>query len=225
MKAFLYLTFGILLFGLSGCIEIIDDLTLNEDGSGTFKYNVNLSASKAKVNSILALDSLDGRKVPSLDEIKNRIESISQKLREQPGITHVEVDSNLDDYIIKISCDFNSLNALQVAIKNIVKEETKKTELNELDHQWVSFQNGVMKRSIPQITIRQSKQINQSDQELLKNGTYTSITRFNKEIDSFENQNAMLSKNKKAILLRTDPYTLTHNPNLLDNTIRLSSGR
>ena len=140
MKAFFYLTFGILLFGLSGCIEIIDDLTLNEDGSGTFKYNVNLSASKAKVNSILALDSVDGRKVPSLDEIKNRIESISQKLREQPGITHVEVDSNFDDYIIKISCDFNSLNALQVAIKNIVKEETKKTELNELDHQWVCFQ-------------------------------------------------------------------------------------
>ena len=56
----------LVLFGLSSCIEIIDDLSLKSDGSGTFKYSVNLSSSKIKVNSILALDSIDGKKVPSM---------------------------------------------------------------------------------------------------------------------------------------------------------------
>lgn len=211
-------------FLFTGCIEIIDDLTLNEDGSGTFKYHVNLSSSKVKVNSILALDSLDGKKVPSLDEIKSRIDHISQSLREQPGITRVDVDANYTDFILKISCDFNSLSALQIAIKNVVKEESKKQDLDQLEHEWVSFDKGVMKRSIPQITIRQSKKLNDADQDLLKTGTYTSITRFNKEIASFENNEAMISKNKKAILIKTNPHALTVNPNLLDNTIVLVGG-
>ena len=38
------------LFGLvASCIEISDDLTLNNDGSGTLRYKINLSASKVKV--------------------------------------------------------------------------------------------------------------------------------------------------------------------------------
>jgi len=71
---------------LTGCVEIIDDLTLNSDGSGSFKYNVNLSSSKIKINSILALDSLDGKRVPSLDEMKQKITSLHEKLKLQPGI-------------------------------------------------------------------------------------------------------------------------------------------
>ena len=54
-----YLVFLVVLFMLSSCVEIIDDLTFKSDGSGTFKYTLNLSASKVKVNSVLALDSLD----------------------------------------------------------------------------------------------------------------------------------------------------------------------
>ena len=55
---------------LSACIEILDDIKFNADGSGTFKYTINLSSSKVKINSILALDSLDGKKVPSKNEIQ-----------------------------------------------------------------------------------------------------------------------------------------------------------
>ena len=60
-------------FVISSCIEILDDITFNLDGSGTFKYTLNLSSSQVKINSILALDSLDGNKVPSLEEIQQKI--------------------------------------------------------------------------------------------------------------------------------------------------------
>lgn len=50
MKRILFLFILGILFGASSCVEIIDDLTLNEDGSGTFKYTVNLSSSKVKLN-------------------------------------------------------------------------------------------------------------------------------------------------------------------------------
>ena len=51
----------------------MDELTIHDDGSGTLKYAINLSSSRVKVNSILALDSLDGKKVPSIEEIKTKV--------------------------------------------------------------------------------------------------------------------------------------------------------
>jgi hypothetical protein len=221
MRIRINLLFLLLFVGLSSCIEIIDDLTLNADGSGTFKYHINLSSSKVKVNSILALDSLNGRKVPSLEEIKSRVENVSQQLRSQHGITRVEVDANYTDFILKLSFDFTSLEALQEGVKTVIKAETGDKQLNQMDHDWVRFENNQLTRSIPQITMKQSKELDEADRELLKTGSYTAITRFSKEIASYENQDAMLSKNKRAILLKTDPYTLLLKPDMLDNTINL----
>ena len=56
---------------------------------------------------------------------------------------------------------------------------------------------------------------------MLKEGSYTSISRFESEIEKFDNDQAKVSANKKAIMLRTDPYSLTQNPSQLDNTIYL----
>lgn len=217
---FTFLLLG-LIFTLSSCIEIIDDLTLNADGSGTFKYNVNLSSSKVKVNSILALDSLDGKKVPSLEEIKRRIDKIAQELRAQPGITQVVVDADYTDFILRLSFDFTSLNALQDGVKAVIRLESGDKPLNQMDHEWVSFDENTLRRSIPQLKVTQSKQLDDADRELLKKGSYTAITRFGKEIESYSNEQAMLSKNLKAVLLRTDPYSLMQDPSLLDNTIKL----
>lgn len=213
----------LMLFASSGCVEIIDDLSLNADGSGTFKYTVNLSSSKVKINSILALDTLDGRKVPSLDEIKADIDRLITAFRAKDGISEVTLDANYDDYMFKISCDFNSLSSLQSAIKDVIREETKYKESPELDHEWLSLNADVLERSVPQITIEKAKEIKQSDKDLLKEGSYTSITRFNKVIDDFKNQNAMVSKNGMAIMLKTDPYSLIEDHHLLDNTIYLKA--
>jgi hypothetical protein len=215
------LILALLTFSVTGCIEIIDDLTLNLDGSGTFKYNINLSSSKAKINSILALDSLDGKKVPSISDIKQKISRLNDKLKSEPGISNVSLTADYNNYIFKLSCDFESLAELQSAIKTIALSENKGKAIPELDHNWLIFSGQSLERSVPEITIKKSKEIKDKDRLLLKEGSYTSITRFESEIDNFDNEKARVSTNKKAIMLRTDPYSLTQNPNLLDNTIYL----
>lgn len=219
MKSLQLLVSFCCVFLLSSCVEIIDDLTINNDGSGTFKYNINLSSSKVKINSILALDSLDGRKVPSIEEIKTQVAKVIQLFEDQSGISDVTIETNYDDYMFKLTCNFKTLEQLQKAITNVVRSEVKGKDYPELDHDWVSFNQNTLNRSIPQITV---KEINQKDIDLLKQGTYTSITRFEREIESFENSSATLSKNKKAVMLRTDTYTLSQNPKLLDNSILLT---
>lgn len=221
MKWTLFFAVNIGLFSLTSCIEILDDLTLNNDGSGTFKYTINLSSSKVKVNSILALDSLDGKKVPSIDEISDKIDNVVDKLKEQEGISNVQMESNYDDFIFKLQCDFTSINILQDAVTNIIKIEAKKSDLKDFDTRWLSYEDDKLTRSIPQITIEKTSQLKKEDAELLKEGSYTTITRFERDVESYENENAKKAKNNRAVMLRTNAYSLTQSPNLLDNTIYL----
>lgn len=222
MKLFYALVLFFSFFGLTSCIEIIDDISLNNDGSGTLKYTINLSSSKVKINSILALDSLDGKKVPSIPEIEERIASFKKKLSAKTGISNVTIESNFTDYIFKLQCDFTSLTTLQNALKDVIEEESKEKNIPELEHNWLSWDGTKMTRSIPEITVKKTKELKTEDIELMKQGNYTSITRFERPVEKFDNSAAVLSKNKMAVMIKTNPYALTQNSNILENIIYLS---
>jgi hypothetical protein len=215
----------ITLLSLSSCIEIIDDLTIKTDGSGTFKYTINLSSSKIKVNSILALDSIDGKKVPRLDEIKQKIEQFVKTLDAQNGISNVKFEDNYTDFIFKFQCDFTNVSTLQNGLKQAILIVSKENSLPQLDYNWLTWDGSKLVRSIPEITEKKIKEIVLNDIELLKKGTYTSITRFDKEVEKFENPSAQLSKSKMAVMVKTDIYRLKENQNILENTIYLSTGK
>jgi hypothetical protein len=225
MRVFAYLLFFTLTLGLTSCIEIVDDITVNNDGSGNLKYTINLSASKVKINSILALDSLEGRRVPSKDEIAERITAFQKRLEAKTGISNVLVESNFTDYIFKVQCDFTSIDALQNAVKEVIKEESQEKNLKELEHNWMTWDGTKLLRSVPDITIERAKSLKAEDAEQLKQGNYTSITRFQRPVDKFDNANAILSKNKLAVMIKTNPYLLTQNYNLLENTIYLTPSK
>lgn len=221
MKKWFILSLFFFAFILTGCIEIIDDLSLNSDGSGSFKYSINLSSSKVKINSILALDSLDGRPVPSKDEIKQKISEFKGKLAQQEGIKNVLIEEDFTNYIFKLSCDFENVTLLQEGIKKTITGITKHQK-NEMDeYQWVSWSNNTLSRSIPKIAVDQAKNLKADDLELLKQGTYTCITRFDREIEKFDNESAVLAKNKQAVMLRLNTHALIKNVDLMGNKIHL----
>lgn len=212
----------ILLFSLGSCVEIIDDLTVKSDGSGTFKYTVNLSSSKVKINSLLALDSLDGKKVPSIAEIQEKIQYYKAKLEKKEGLSNVKADANFTDFILKVQIDFDNIQSLQKAIKEIVIEENKELESKELDHNWLTWDGTKLTRSISPLPEKASQRIKKEDAEALQKGNYISITRFDRPVEKFENPQAQLSANKLAVMVKTNPYSLSQNTELLENTIYLS---
>lgn len=220
-QLFVFIFFG-LIFLLSSCIEIVDDITIRNDGSGTLKYNINLSSSKVKIASILALDSLDGRKIPSLDEIKEKVALFKVKLAAQPGITNVTLDPNWADYIFKLQCDFTNVAMLQKALKTVVEDISKDKTISEKDYDWLSWDGQKLVRSVPEISLK-SKTLKQEEIDLLKLGSYTSISRFDRLVEKFDNPEAKLSQNKLNVMVKTNPYLLSQDPNLLENTIYLTT--
>lgn len=218
----LLIIFGLLIsISLTSCIEITDDITINADGSGLFKYTINLSESKVKVNSLLALDSIEGKKVPTLAEIESKIGEFKKILASKPGISNVKIEADFTNFIFKLTCNFSNVNTLQSAVKEVIKEISNEKNIAELEAVWLKWDGQKLERSIPDITIKKSKEFKTEDIEQLKKGKYTSISRFAKPIEKCSNPSGVISKNKLATMVQTNIYSLTKNPKLLENTIYL----
>jgi hypothetical protein len=222
MRKILFLLLA-LPFCLSSCIEIIDDLSLNADGSGTFKYTINLSSSKVKINGILKLDSLNGKKVMKMPEIKAKINQFKTTLASQPGISNVKIDLNETEFLAKLTCDFTDLTKLQDAIKNsIATLDAGIKSSNDFAFNWISWNGSKFERSIPDFSQKQIKDLKQEDMDLLKTGNYTLISRFAKTVEKCDNANASISKSRTAVMLKANAYSLTKNSKILENTIYLN---
>jgi hypothetical protein len=212
----------LVIFSLGSCVEIIDDLSIKSDGSGTFKYTINLSSSKVKINSILALDSLDGKKVPSIAEIQEKVKFYKEKLAKKEGISNVKVEANYTEFIFKFQCDFTNIQILQKSIKEIIREENADWVNKDSDHNWLVWDGNKLTRTIPTLPATAQERIKKEDTEALQKGSYISITRFDRPVDKFENTQAQMSANKMAVMIKTNPYSLSQNTELLENTIYLS---
>ena len=205
---------------MSSCLDIFDEIILHTDGSGTYKYTVNLSASKVKINSILALDSLNGKRVPKLQEIKDKIALYQSKLEGKEGVSNVKVDANYNDFVFKISCDFVSVNALQTAIREVIVEESNEKD-PALNENWLTWDGQKLIRSIPDLQAPLHK-LKPEDQELLKNGKYIVVSRFDTPVEKCDNASAQISPTKTAVMVKSTPYAIALNPVVLKNTITLA---
>lgn len=214
-----FIVFIFLCFTLSSCIEILDDVTFNPDGSGEFKYTINLSSSKLKINSILALDSLDGKKVPSKLELQEKVSDLIGVLNCQEGIREVSVEENYDNYILKVSLHFDNVESLLAAFKETMEEAGNTAVEDTSNYNWVSWDGLTLIRQIPDLSSFKFRLVKKEDQELMRSGMYTSISRFDSPVDQIENPSAILSKNNKAVMLRSSLFDVFGNPSIMDNTI------
>jgi hypothetical protein len=166
---------------------------------------------------------LDGKKVPKLPEIKSKINEFKSILAKQPGISNVKIETNDLEFIVKFQCDFTNLTTLQEGIKNAISTlDSDAITQENMNHNWVSLSGNKLSRTVPQLSLKRLTEIKQSDMDLLKTGTYTSISRFVKTVQKTENSNATVSKSGMAVMLKENMYSLTKNPKLLENTIYLN---
>tara|TARA_B110000046_G_scaffold94315_1_gene102208 strand:+ start:210 stop:884 length:675 start_codon:yes stop_codon:yes gene_type:complete len=209
----------LLFFSLSSCIEILDDISFNADGSGDFKYTINLSSSKLKINSILALDSLDGKKVPSISEIKSKIGDLIGVLNCQEGITDVVVAEDYDNFIFKIALHFDNIEFFLLAMRATIESTGNIGVNDQFSYDWISWDGEVLVREVPDLNTFNFRMVQNEDQQLMKSGMYTSISRFNLPVEKMSNPTAVLSKNKRAVMLRNSLFDVFGNPAIMENII------
>lgn len=220
MKLFFQLFLLGSLFLLSSCFQLVEEINLKADGSGTLSITLNLSQSKDQVNKILKQDTILGRKIPSQADIMNRLNELKVNLEKNQGISNVSVVKDFQTYIIKVSCSFSNVKALNQAILQIWKTYDKKAAENM---EFISFSNQTLKRSFnPTLTGIKASYIPQQVKEVLGKADYLLVYKFEKKVLNSTNSAAIVAPSGKAVILKTKPLPVIQGKVKIDNEIKIN---
>ena len=221
-RTLLYLLLPFCLFFWTGCFEILEDITVKANGTGTFYYTVNMSQSKGKLKSVMSLDSVDGYRIPKKADILKDLEKAKTTMQAVKGISNVQVTSNFEDFIFSMKFDFTSVAALNEGLQQLAQAfSTEKKRIPEADNNF-SLTATFFERKSNYNPKKESSKLKAKDAEILAKATYTSVYHFEKTIKGFANKDAKLSPNKKNVMIKVNLLQLVKGEKQIANKIELN---
>lgn len=219
MKNFLkiFLLFLPLLF-LTSCFDILDKVNIKADGTGEYTIILNASKSKTRLASISKMETINGKKVPKKAEIENKINEAAKIFKGTPGISNVKTSIDLDNYIIKLSCNFKKIENINAGLEKLKAQKI----LGKMVPTQVYSQN-LEKKTLTRNKVNTFKEdydkMSKADKEVFNDAKYTSIMQFESAVKSQTNGTYVLSPNKKALKLEADILDLILQKKQIQNTI------
>ncbi|MGL4598914.1 MAG: hypothetical protein ACRCYO_15460 [Bacteroidia bacterium] len=215
------LLLALLSLALTGCFEIVEDITVHADGTGTFSYSINMSQSKSQLDGIMKLDSSDGYRVPKKSSIMADIETAKKTLNGINGISAVSSTADWVNYIFNIKFNFNSVQTLNTSLEALSEQFTSDHKrIPEASDNFFWTGKGFERRSHYDAKAMAPK-LGQKDKDILRKATYTCIYRFDGEVQSCSNTDAQISKNGKSVMLRLNMLQLAQGDKTMINAIKL----
>ncbi len=195
---------------------------MNEDGTGTFNFTINMSQSKIHINSLFLLDSVNGRPMPKVEDFEKAIRRVELELKKDSALSNIEVTENWKDYIFSVSGDFINVDALNKAIKNIntIFNTPRGYKVELYDN--FRYQPKVFERLYSYNLVNDYNTLSGKDKAVFKNAKYTTIYRFKSPVKSFTNPDALKSKSGKAIMLKINVKDLITNKKTIQNKIEIN---
>lgn len=101
----------ILLFSTTSCIEIVEEIKINEDKSGNISIKIESDNAGLLLNIV---NNLVGNSYE--DQIKAELTKITSQITNESGISNVEINLNERDGQYGVSCDFSNSEDLNRAL-------------------------------------------------------------------------------------------------------------
>jgi hypothetical protein len=209
----------------SSCFDILEEINLNKDGSGSVMLTVNMSKSKTKLASIMLLDSINGHKVPTDADINNAIQDVINHLKKSEGISNIKHTKDLENYIFSVSCDFKDITSLNGITSQLIKEQNKKEKTNFNTSNFAyDTANGVFERNFKyDAQMKKSfDYLKKEDRKIFDDASFVGIYRFKESVKDVSNKLAKVAPSKKAVMLKIDAMSLIHGEKTIQNKIQLS---
>ncbi|QDW23848.1 hypothetical protein [Pedobacter sp. KBS0701] len=217
-----FLLFIVLIPILSSCFEVIEEISMKNDGTGDVVLTINLSQSKTKVASVMLLDSVQGYKVPSKQKIQQELNEAVAYLRKSEGISNVKSTSDFNNYIATISFSFKDVSNINSITKNILAQQ--KIKATNTSSYTFNKATKTFSRKYQAIGTAKTEfnKLKAKDKAVFNGATYTSIYRFESPVTSSTNPASNVSKSKKAVMLKSNIMDLINGKINVSNTIQLS---
>ncbi len=206
---------------LSSCFQVVEEITLKNDGSGEMQLTVNFSQSKSKLASIMLMDSLNGYKIPSEKDIQEFMSETVDYLKKSKGVSNVKKTLDLKNYIATVNFSFKDLSDINGLTKKLLEKEKSKAPVNSYAFEKVLGQVKRIYQYSPAMKKEYDK-LKPKDRELFKTAGFTSIFRFDKAIASSSNKIAKVSPSGKAIMIKTTALALIFGSANISNNIQLA---
>lgn len=220
MRITAYLLLFSILILFSGCFEIIEQVFLKNDGSGNFQLVLNMSKSKTRLNSIIKMKTINGRDVPSKDEIKRKIADIEKTVAKTSGISNVKTTVDFDNYIMGISFNFNRPTQVNDAVKNVYLKENDKGKAAQKVYEYNAAANLFTRLNLFSVK-DEYKKLSNADKEVFATANYTSIFKFEGTVSSASNKETKISPSKKAAMLKLNALDIITERKSIENKITL----
>ncbi|MCU0428686.1 MAG: hypothetical protein MUF42_01825 [Cytophagaceae bacterium] len=207
---------------LSGCFEVIEDLTLDPTGSGRISITVNLSQSKGKIASLMLLDTLHGKKVPKQDDIIAKLEEAKNIAMQSPGISQVSIDQDYKNFIFVFKCHFTHVDALNKVIDKLSRH-FKLEKYVLLKHPHFTYLPAKQEyiRNADYFTTLEYQKLRESERNVLEKGMFISVTKFQKRILHCSNRLATMAPSGTAVMIKTSAASCLKKTNSISNKVQL----
>ena len=219
MKKIYFIPLLCFVFLFQSCFEVIEEIKLKDNGSGHFNFAINFSQSKSKINSVLKMEKVNSYKIPSKDEIKKEVVKLQALAQNTTGISNVNTNVDLTNYIFVVDLDFEkitNLNAVFLKLKNSKKLDSKITT----DYFTYADKKFIRSQKVPVKALYDK--LGGTGKEIFETAKYTAVYKFESTIKSFSNIKATLSKSNKAIKLNCSVINVINGTEKIENTITLN---
>ena len=197
---------------LTSCFEITERIKHHDDQSGEYTLMVDFSKSWFKTKSAIFLEEVDGVKIPNEQEIAQKLEDFKTKALKIDGISNVTTKADFDSYVFIIKLNYANLKALNAVVNTINNQRDQ-------IHFSGSVKNfeRIASYPVPEKVVKDPKK-----RKDLEEANIIAIYTFDKDVQSVENANSKISKNKKTVFLKQSMYNVLKKSTLMNNTIQLT---
>lgn len=215
------IVFFLLSFSFSACFDVVEEISMNSNGSGSIVGTLNMSKSKTKVSSLMKLDKIDGFSIPNQEKIRQELNHVVQLLKKTNGISNVDYKLDFTNYIASISCDFANIQALNSYTETLSKHF--KTKLNNYSSYHYNTANKTFVRSYKHSIDAKNEfdKLNSQNKKSFSQAYYTTIYRFQKPVLKQDNNLGKVSSNGQAVMVKVPIPLLIDGQANLANTIVL----
>lgn len=185
---------------LTGCIEIFEDITLEENGSGHFREKVDMSGAAGMINMIKAASDSSGEngEAAQNNDMSQAFMEKWEKLKGMPGIENVRIVRDPDSHQYSVDFDFNNGTALNEAIKKMQGKEGSEEVVYKISKSSLTRSDNDMSGALEQGEDEETAEMTKA---MLSDMKYTISVTLPGKVKSVSNKNAEIVGNNVVKLV------------------------
>ena len=186
---------------MTSCFEIIEQVKVKKDGSGTLKLIINMSQSKERLDKILSQKQINGLIIPSKETIKYHFDEIEKKTSSTAGLTLKTLEKDFTNYIFTLVVDFKNIQQVNNLLQDL-HNTFSRTNSEEIPIKFIASSNSFSQEINNDYSKKLNDQISNYNFNELNKAKITTIIQFENSIKSLSVAEGRISKSGKSALIK-----------------------